>query len=142
VTKELSELLGGWEGYHLGTVERIQIDDEKGSHSEVWIELLRNRGEEMMCSGCGKVADKIHDCEDRWIRDLPLLDMETKLHVQRCRVECPDCGPKLETIPWLNRYSRVTERLAASIARLCGLLPVEHVACLVRARLGSSEKDR
>ncbi len=126
--EELSDLLGGWQGYHLGTVERIQISDTKRPHTEVWIELLRNQGEEMMCSNCGNLTCKIHDWDDRWIRDLPIFDMETKLRVQRCRVKCPNCGPKLEAIPWLNRYSRVTERLAASIARLCGLLPVEHVA--------------
>jgi transposase len=48
--------------------------------------------------------------------------------VWRCRVDCPRCGPKLEALPWLEPYARVTKRLAQSVARLCRVLPIRHVA--------------
>jgi transposase len=43
-------------------------------------------------------------------------------------VACPRCGPKLERLDWLARYSRVTVRLGESVARLCAVLPIKHVA--------------
>jgi transposase len=59
---------------------------------------------------------------------LPLLDAQTRLLVQRFRVDCPTCGPKLEQLPWLDRYERMTTRLADSVARLCKVLPIKQVA--------------
>jgi len=50
------------------------------------------------------------------------------LLVQRFRVACPKCGPKLEHLAWLERYARVPKRSAESVARLCRVLPVKHVA--------------
>ena len=41
---------------------------------------------------------------------------------------CPACGPKLERLSWLPPWSRVTLRLAESVARLCKVLPIKHVA--------------
>ena len=51
------------------------------------------------------------------------------LLLHRVRVACPDCGgPKVERLAWLEPYARVTVRLAESVARLCRVLPVRHVA--------------
>jgi transposase len=66
--------------------------------------------------------------EERWIRELPILDAETWLLVPRFRVACPVCGPKLEYLPWLAKWSRLTKRLAESVVRLCAVLPIRHVA--------------
>ncbi len=46
----------------------------------------------------------------------------------RARVECPTCGPKLERLPWLEAYARVTRRLAESVGRLCRVMTIRHVA--------------
>jgi transposase len=62
------------------------------------------------------------------VRDLPILDADTWLLVHRVRVLCLRCGPKLERLDWLDRYARVTRRLASSVVRLCQVLPVKHVA--------------
>ena len=70
----------------------------------------------------------MHDIEERWIRDLPLLGTPVRLLVHRCRLACPRCGPKLEALDWLGRYQRVTRRLAENVARLARVLPLRHVA--------------
>ena len=31
-------------------------------------------------------------------------------------------------MPWLGRYGRITRRLAESVARMCAVVPVKHVA--------------
>jgi transposase len=80
------------------------------------------------CSGCGRVVGAIHDREERWVRDLPLFEAETWLVIPRNRLACPSCGSKLEALPWLDRFARVTARLAESVARPCQVLPIKHVA--------------
>jgi transposase len=82
----------------------------------------------MACDGCGMQTRDVHDSTERLIRDLPVFDAETFLKVPRCRVACTRCGPRLERLGWLHRYSRVTTRLAESVARLCEVLPIKQVA--------------
>lgn len=122
--------LGGWEGFQAVSVERRE-PCPKRPWPEVWIEL-RPGSDRPRCSGCGGVVNQIHDVVERWIRDLPLLDAETWLRVPRRRVECPECGPKLEAVSWLAPYDRVTSRLAESVARLCRNLPVLQTARFYR----------
>jgi len=123
---KLIEVLGGWEGYSVGTVGRMRTGSE--ADEDVLIELHPIRGHPRRCGGCGQSVTAIHDSEERWVRDLPILDAETWLLVHRVRVECPACGPKLEDLSWLAPYARLTRRLEDSVARLCQVLPVLHVA--------------
>ena len=123
---ECNALLGGWDGYRIGTVGRLEASVER-PRPEVWIEL-HPTAERLRCSGCLEESSATHDVTARWIRDLPLLGAETRLLVHRRRVACPTCGPRLEHVEWLDRYSRVTRRLGESVARLCQVLPVKHVA--------------
>jgi transposase len=121
-------LLGGWEGHAVGTVERFEAG-VKGPRCEVWIELHPKVDGPLVCDACGGRADGVHDHEERWVRDLPVFDADTWLLVHRRRVWCGRCGgPKLERVPWLPAYARVTARLAANVALLCGALPVKKVA--------------
>ena len=126
-TEELTALLGGWEGYRIERVQRFEAG-QKGPAAKVWIELTPDYSRPMICSACGQSTQQLHDIEERWIRDLPILDAQTHLLVHRRRVLCPCCGPKLEALSWLERYARVTRRLAQSVARLCKILPIKHVA--------------
>ena len=115
--------LGGWEGYEVGGVER-----ENGEDPEIWIYLTPAPVGEMICEGCGGRVRELHEIVYRQVRDLPILDARTWLIVPRRRVACSSCGAKLERLSWLGRYQRVTRRLAESVARLCRVLPIKHVA--------------
>lgn len=70
----------------------------------------------------------IHDSQERRVRDLPIFEVPVELVVPRLRVLCPRCGPKLERLDWLEPYARVTTRLAASVARMCKVMSILHVA--------------
>ena len=123
---ELAELLGEWKGYQLGTVGRLPVDPDHPE--EIWLELRPGPERVKRCRGGQPCVDAVHDPEERWIRDLPILGTPVQLLVQRCRLACPRCGPKLEHWDWLGRYQRVTRRLAESVARLARVLPLQHVA--------------
>ena len=126
--EELTALLGGWKGYTLGTVGRFEPGEDGRTLPEVHLELLPVHDHPRICSGCGKACRSIHDTAERWIDDLPIFDAVTRLLVHRVRVACPACGPKVETLDWLEPYARVTTRMARSVAQLCRVLPIKHVA--------------
>lgn len=126
--EELIALLGGWEGYTLGTIGRVPVAGAQPPREELHLELLPIRDHPHVCSGCGKACRSIHESSERWIDDLPVFDTPTRLLVHRLRVACPDCGPKLEQLNWLEPYARVTVRLAQNVARLCQVVSLRHAA--------------
>lgn len=121
-----TNLLVGWEGYTVKRGERID-PAEVGQRARVEIVLVRTKAT-FRCSGCGQETRQVHEVTMRCIRDLPILDADTYVWVPRYRVACPTCGPKVETLPWLSPWARVTTRLADSVVRLCRILPIQHVA--------------
>ena len=118
------KILGGWEGYRVGRVER----KGRGSRERVMIELEVEAGGEGVCDGCGRKVRAVHERRRRRVRDLPVFGCQTTLVMERRRVECPVCGARVERLSWLERYGRVTKRLAEAVARLCEVLPVKQVA--------------
>ena len=116
--------LGGWEGYEV--VE--DWDEVRGQQRWCVIRLRPIRGRQRCCSGCGQSTRLIHDVQQRRVRDLPVFEYSIELIVPRVRVACLSCGPKLERLPWLAPYARVTARLAESVARLCRVASILHVA--------------
>lgn len=119
--------LGSWQGFKVGTVSRY---DSAASdvRSEIWVELFPDESSPMECSGCGEVVTSVHERVERWIRDLPAWGADTRLLVHMRRVKCERCGTRMELVPWLAPYARVTKRLGQSIARLCDVLPVKQAA--------------
>jgi transposase len=116
--------LGGWEGYEV----EADWDEERGGQRWWVIRLRPVAGRRRCCSGCGQWVVAIHDLEERRVRDLPVFESPVELLVPRVRVACPSCGPKLEQLPWLDPYARITRRLGESVARLCKVATIRHVA--------------
>src|SRR5262249_29949287 len=116
--------LGGWEGYEV--VE--SCEEQRGERRWCVIRLQPLAGQGRCCSGCGEMSWRVHDTELRRVRDLPIFEVPVELVVPRIRVLCSTCGPKLERLSWLAAYSRVTQRLATSVSRLCAVMSVRHVA--------------
>lgn len=116
--------LGGWESYRCCSGERV----ERSGVGWCVLRLIPLLGRRRVCSGCGQRVSAVHDVAERKVRDLPIFDAPVELVVQRQRVLCPDCGPKIEALSWLSPYARVTARLAASVARPCKVTSIRHVA--------------
>lgn len=118
-------LLGdGWHGYELVGVRR---EPTRSGGEQVMLQLVPVESSGA-CSACGQFVDEVHDYSWRYVRDLPILGSRTILVVHRRRLRCPDCGPKLEALSWLHPYARVTRRFAESVARLCSVAAIKHVA--------------
>jgi len=126
--EEITALLGGWPGFRLVEVRR---DESAGAPPRIRLSLEAVPEYPRLCSGCGEAVREVHDSSRREVRDLPILEAETWLSLPRLRLRCPRCGPTVETVPWLDRYQRMTKRFAKSVARLAQVLPVKQVAELL-----------
>ena len=132
---EFMSRLGGWEGYEV----LDDWDEVRGQQRWCVIRLSPIRGQLRSCGGCGRATRLIHDVQERRIRDLPVFEHSTELIVPRVRVACLSCGPKLERLPWLAPYARVTTRLAESVARLCRVASIAACGALLRPGLEDGE---
>ena len=129
--RKLLEQLGGWEGFevvNVSTEDEPQPDVLGAPAPRLVIELRAKRRAPHRCSRCGEVVVAVHDVTPRRVRDLPIAEWDTWLLVPRVRLQCPRCGPTIEAIPWLDRYQRMTKRLADKIAGLAQVLPIKEVA--------------
>lgn len=116
--------LGGWVGYDV-----VEDWHEVRSGQSWWILRLQAvPGWHRRCSHCGDTSQAIHDQQQRRVRDLPILEHRIELILPRLRVACARCGPRLEHLDWLDPYARVTRRLGESVAQLCRVTSVRHVA--------------
>lgn len=120
-------LLGGWEGFELVDVEPHPVGPTQPV-PELVLRLRAVPEYPKRCSRCGERVVEIHDVTERRVRDLSVFDWDTWVVFPRARLQCPRCGPTVEAVPWLDRYQRMTTRLAEKIARLATVLPIDHVA--------------
>jgi transposase len=124
---EITALLGGWPGFELVDVKREEVTPERPI-PRIVLTLQAMADQPKTCSRCGRITTAVHDVSPREVRDLPILDAETWLILPRARVLCSHCGPTVEAVPWLDRYQRMTTRLADAIARLCQVTSIKQVA--------------
>ena len=80
------------------------------------------------CGACQKPCSTTHEYCERVVRDLPILGRAVRLSVLLRRVGCRDCGKRMEAVSWLDRYARMTRRLAYAVIQACERLPTLHVA--------------
>jgi transposase len=96
----------------------------------VRVALKRRRA---ACSGCGQVCRHVHDRAWRRWRHLDLAGQRCFIEYELRRVRCPDCGVRVEAVPWARsraRHTRDFEDLVAFCAQqmakdpICRLLRV------------------
>jgi len=70
------------------------------------------------CPRCGEWTSKVHDYREQQIKDIPAFSEITVIYLRKRRHACPMCGKRFyETIPFLPRYHRITNRLAAYVIK-------------------------
>lgn len=83
------------------------------------------------CGQCQEICILVHERRWRRVRERDWFDRRVWLEVPIRRMDCLHCGARVvEHIAWLDRRSRVTQRLRAWVEALTQLLPIAHVAQL------------
>lgn len=86
-------------------------------------------GRLLRCGNCSMKCDRVHahQREREW-RDLRVRDQELVLRYAPLRVRCRRCGPRVEHLPWAERWQRITGSLLSAIARLSRMLSWKETA--------------
>lgn len=90
----------------------------------VTVALRRRRP---VCSACGQVCQRVHDRARRRWRHLDLGGQRCFIEYELRRVRCPDCGVRVEALPWARagaRHTRDFEDLAAFLAQQMAKAPI------------------
>lgn len=70
-----------------------------------------------ICSGCGKSGPGYDSLQERRFQYMPLWVVRVFFLYARRRVDCPECGVKVEHIPWAEGKNHLTTSFAWFLAR-------------------------
>jgi transposase len=108
-----------------------------GNRWDMRIHLERRRRRRLPCSGCGGRARVRDRLPERAWRHVPLWGVPVTLFYRPTRVVCPQCGLRVEKIPWTLGKSPLTQPLIVLLATWAKLLPWQVVAGLFGVSWGT-----
>lgn len=83
----------------------------------IYIDRLGHRL--LRCGVCRRRCREVHSVrQEREWRDLSMRKLPLKLRYRPRRVECPQCGVRVEDFPWAEPWARVTTALSNAVAAL------------------------
>jgi transposase len=112
-----------------GFVVEAVTQYKQGQHSHVILDIKRTQ-EEFVCSECGHVSNKGIEYRTREVQHLGCWQHLSHLRFKQYRVDCPHCGLKVEALPFVQRYSRVTTMLGNLVYELCKVMTNKAVGLL------------
>ena len=71
----------------------------------------------IVCSGCGKPRRLYDRLDERRFDFVPLWNIPVQLEYRMRRVHCPECGVKIEQVPWADGKSPTTKAFQLFLAR-------------------------
>ena len=93
---------------------------------------LRLRRRRAACSGCGQVFAGMRDRAERRWRHLDLGGQRCYLLYRLRRMRCPDCGVRVEAVPWARAGARHTRDFEDMVALLAQQMAKTSIAALMR----------
>jgi len=80
------------------------------------VDLRPHKNSQAVCSGCGKKRPGYDTLSPRRFEFVPLWGMLVFFVYARRRVNCPDCGVKVEAVPWADGHQWLTKTYAWFLA--------------------------
>jgi transposase len=93
---------------------------------------VRLRRRRIACSVCGQVYTGMHDRDVRRWRHLDLGGHRCFLEYELRRVDCRDCGVRVEAVPWARRGARHTREFEDLVAFCAQRMAKSQVQSLLR----------
>jgi len=125
-------------------VKDHRVVSVQGDLTGLEVHLDRRKGRKLLCSGCGARAPGYDTLKERRWRHVPLWGIPVKLVYSPRRVRCPQCGIKVEQMPWGPGKSPLSLPLVILLATWSKLLAMRVVAQLFGvgwATVGSAVKQ-
>jgi len=92
--------------------------DEKAKKLRLWVRRKRGN-KKIVCSGCGRRCDGLHEVVQREVRDLPCFEFRATVVVELYRVRCPGCGPRIEQVQQLPSKAPFSKRFEDAVGQAC-----------------------
>ena len=117
----------------LGLVPPWMVADAKfdADKKRLDIEIDFKTGGRFACPECGKADCAVHDTVKKTWRHLNFFQHQAFLHARVPRIDCPNCGVRLVTVPWARPGSGFTLLFEAFVMTLVKGMPVAAAARLV-----------
>lgn len=108
----LEHCIRRWLGLSGHWVRKVEEQDDR-----LVAEVEAVEGRLPRCGGCGKQVRRTKGrTRCRQWRDLKMRHLSLVIRYTPRRVVCPDCGVRVEQVPWADRWSRVTKTLSRAVA--------------------------
>lgn len=85
-------------------------------HGEMVVYLVPNRRYRVVCSSCGKQGTGYDTLKERRWKHVPLWGIPVTLIYSPRRVECGNCGIRVEAMPWTQGKSPISLHLSVVLA--------------------------
>jgi len=113
-----------WLGLKAHRVVRVEESEDR-----LVAEIEAIPGRLPRCGCCGRQVRRTKGrLRRREWRDLKIRQLPLVLAYTPRRVVCPDCGVRVEQVPWAQRWSRVTKTLTRAVAELARQTDLSTVA--------------
>src|SRR5216684_4687578 len=120
--RDLTRLLG-WPGYR---VYKYEVD-EAAKTLKLWVRRKPiHRGFE--CSGCGRRVHAVVAAWEREVADLDCFEFRVTVVVEVHRLNCVECGPKVEKIEQVPSKAPYTKRFEDRVGQACESAAARRVA--------------
>lgn len=103
-----------------------------GDGKTIEVEIRERANGRPVCSGCGRSGPGYDRLPTRRYEYVPLWAISVFLLYAPRRVDCPDCGVKVERVPWAQGKSRVTTSYQRFLAAWAKRLSWQEVADIFR----------
>jgi len=105
---------------------------ENNAEKHIEIEVVPRRNSKALCSCCGRPAPLYDRLNLRRFEFIPLWGFQVFLVYLMRRVECPDCGVKVEQVPWARGKHALTDTYQQYLAHWAKKLSWKEVAMSFR----------
>src|SRR3974377_1517033 len=105
---------------------------EDAGRLAIEVEIEDRKNGKAICSGCGRSRPGYDRLPKRRFAYVPLWGMAVVFVYAMRRVDCPDCGVKVERVPWARGKSHLTTSYRWFLARWAKHLSWEEVAIIFR----------
>ena len=104
-----------------------------GEQAELEVEVCERANGRPLCSGCGRARPGYDRLGSRRFEFVPLWGIKVFLVYAPRRVSCPDCGVRVESMPWALGKRGLTQAYAWFLARWARRLSWKEVAVVFRS---------
>jgi transposase len=111
--------------------DKVRFVPEKGQ-TFLEVVVLPRQNSKAICSQCAKPAGLYDRLEQRRFEFIPLWGYRVFLLYHMRRVECPDCGVRVEQVPWARGKHELTDTYMQFLAHWAKTLSWQEVAVSFR----------